>query len=75
MKKKAINKYQAIYGDFEIGDLVCFPEDKFSVECVGFISDINSNDSFDYYEVFWFDLHEYSEEMEHTLRKYENAKV
>lgn len=56
---------------FQIGDMVCYPEDKFSLQSVGVITGLNSNETFDYFEVFWFDIQEYSEEMEHTLREYD----
>lgn len=67
---KRLLKYTAT--DFQIGDLVCFPEDKFALESsIGVITGLNSNETFDYFEVFWFDIQDYSEEMLHTLRKYD----
>lgn len=68
--KKKIEKYLLRYTatDFKIGDLVCFPDHSTSV---GVITGLNSNETFDYFEVFWFDIQDYSEEMLHTLRKYD----
>lgn len=73
MMEKKLLRYTQPTEKFKVGDLVYLPEDKLSLspECIGFITNLNNNDIFDYYEVFWFDSQEYSEEMIHTLRKYD----
>lgn len=72
--KKKIDKRLLRYTttDFKIGDLVCFPDhDTSLMKSIGVITGLNSNETFDYFEVFWFDIQDYSEEMLHTLRKYD----
>ena len=71
--KKKIDKRLLRYNatDFKIGDLVCFPDHNVSSQSIGVITRLDSNETFDYFEVFWFDIQDYSEEMLHTLRKYD----